>query len=618
MLNSKISIPNLKKKLIKREIKLSSYKEKILVFKSAVGFGKTTFVSSYLSSARIPYIWYTLDKYDNDINEFFNYLLKAIENITGKKVIDRKCNILDKAEQISAAFAKFVKIRPIIVLDNFESISNDDIITLLKYIIDNCNARLFIITNGKVPDFILNYILIDEVKIIDSDNLKFNKKDVELLFKSVDKELVNDIYYNTCGWPAAITLLKTYCSNKDIESYDLDALFRESMLYSYISSYIYNNLSYNEKLVFESVSLFDSFDVELTNYVSGVENSEEVLNNLCSAGIFLKEGRNYKYSMPIFKKYIFSEINASKKALIIRKSVDYYNKKGDSCIPFKQLLINNSKKCEISMSEEDLSKISGGTNLNNDDQYMYIKCFGAFNMYPYGIKDSNIIKWKTKKVKELLALLLDNKGMPISRKDIMKYLWPDEYPNHAVAMFHNMIYNIRKELTPLGFGDLVEYKNKNYFMKIDNVKSDLFDMERLCNIVKSKNINNLIDNEYLFNKYNGEYLEDIDCWWGMEKKKYYERYYLAGCSMLAEYYMNIGDYEKAISFLNVGMTVDIYSEKVAADLIYCYSMLGDTKNAKKSYDNICHILKKELDAMPGEKLKRVYEQYVKKSMIMRS
>ncbi|MFN2214257.1 MAG: LuxR family transcriptional regulator, partial [Anaerolineales bacterium] len=48
------------------------------------GFGKTTLVASYIVSCGLPVAWLSLDKDDNQVERFLNYLIAALHDFENR------------------------------------------------------------------------------------------------------------------------------------------------------------------------------------------------------------------------------------------------------------------------------------------------------------------------------------------------------------------------------------------------------------------------------------------------------------------------------------------------------------------------------------------------------
>ncbi len=53
----------------------------VIWIQSPAGAGKTTLISSYLETSRIPCLWYQMDEGDSDLATFFCYLQQAVQSV---------------------------------------------------------------------------------------------------------------------------------------------------------------------------------------------------------------------------------------------------------------------------------------------------------------------------------------------------------------------------------------------------------------------------------------------------------------------------------------------------------------------------------------------------------
>lgn len=237
---------------------------------------------------------------------------------------------------------------------------------------------------------------------------------------------------------------------------------------------------------------------------------------------------------------------------------------------------------------------------------IYVQCFGKFTVY-LGEKRQEM-NWRTKKAAELFAYLYECQGAALKRDDLLKILWPDEYPNNAVAMLHNMLYNIRKELTPFGLQNLIEYTNRKYTMDVTLISSDFDMVQQVCQAVERKNIALLDENKTLFFTYWGTYLDSIENIWCSREKYYYEKCFLKGCDLLGTYLMKNGSWDDAVKVLQTGIEMDVYAENLAIKLMRCYTGSHDKKAGRRLYEHISSIYRSDLQINPSQDFVQAYEK----------
>lgn len=329
-------------------------------------------------------------------------------------------------------------------------------------------------------------------------------------------------------------------------------------------------------------------------YAVGQYDKMETMLNLADS-MFGKENQYSIYR--IFYRSILQLSEQKEKYMRWLNHALFFLKENQIEIPF---LLEEDKKL-LTLTKENYKQ-----EKKTHKKQLKIQFFGGF--YVETIEDGKEFTWRTKKGKELFAYLVSLNGKPVERRQLLCVLWREEIPDNAVAMLHNMIYNIRKELSAYQLEELICYKNRKYFLETDWLESDLVQIDKICTMVEQKKETEIVQWENSFQNYWGAYLEDIDAGWVSEKESYYEKIYIKGCEILADHFIKQKKYEKAIGFYKNILQLDCYSEEVMEQLINCYRLLGDRKSIKKQYEKFQKLLKADLDVLPGEKLQSVYKQ----------
>jgi len=109
---------------------------------ASAGYGKSTLISSWIKQQSIPAAWLSLDANDNEFFGFLRYIIGAIriyEESFGHELIQ----ILDSSEPppnshiINRLINDLVELQgpAILVLDDFQFISNGDILDIIEHIV---------------------------------------------------------------------------------------------------------------------------------------------------------------------------------------------------------------------------------------------------------------------------------------------------------------------------------------------------------------------------------------------------------------------------------------------------------------------------------------------------
>ena len=235
---------------------------------------------------------------------------------------------------------------------------------------------------------------------------------------------------------------------------------------------------------------------------------------------------------------------------------------------------------------------------------LVVRRFGEFSI---SIAESGReIQWRTRKACEFMAYMLENNGKPVGRDKLLEVLWPFDMPNNAVAMLHNIIYNLRRELSAAGTENFIRYRDKCYSLDMSMAQDEDEDIFELCGAYESGSVSRVIEMGKNTLEYWGKYLRNVDCDWADNLREHYDKCFVEISSLLAEHYHQNGDYSSEFDILNVALSLDPYSEKIVRDIIYCYIAQGRPNKAKEKYEAFCEFIGNELGISPGKWLRDEY------------
>ncbi|MBR6874548.1 MAG: winged helix-turn-helix domain-containing protein [Ruminococcus sp.] len=217
-----------------------------------------------------------------------------------------------------------------------------------------------------------------------------------------------------------------------------------------------------------------------------------------------------------------------------------------------------------------------------------------------------VIQCKSRRSLELIAYLLEHRSRSIGREEILSAFWPEDMPANAVAMLHNMIYNLRRELSGCGLENIISYKNKCYSLDMSMIREADSDILSACRCAEEQDAEGLLAHESAAGTYWGSYLGSSDSLWAREKKEYYDRCYINACVMLAEHYRGTGELDRELVFLKNALKLDPYSEQLVGDILVCCSALGKPDKASKYYEEYSARLDADFGTRPSKWLRSRY------------
>lgn len=645
--------------------------EKMLIFHGTVGYGKTVLMCQYIRLYEYPCVWYHLDEMDNDIYTFWEYLIAGFQKIWPKfdveierdpagmeEKIHRHQIQLEIIHQINQYLDNntYVARKMVLVLDDFQQIYNKQIISFIHLLLEATSQylNLFVATKSSLPDFTASCLLHENVKILEIEDLAFTPHEVlcvleKVMSKSVSSAVAERVYHEVEGWPAGTMFLAQYLRQVhcEIENINWERVGNEAFIQDYLMNELYIKLPYDIQQFLVQSAVLDEISVGLCNYALNITNARSNLDYLLQEDLFIlriNKGSGYYRYHSMFRAFLKKHVDHYKRLEILDRAASYYlrNQHIGRCLEcylqsenWSQLLscvlqygaalaqegqTTVLQQCMTALQEQKLVPVTmeQQNQLDAMRQYleplqqiheapmMYIYFFGTFRVLLGS--ENHPVSWRTKKTAELFACLAERHGKPICRNDLLKLLWPDGYPNNAVAMLHNMLYSIRKELAMFEQNERIQYVNKEYSLDMEGIFCDLYEIQSLCQAVEQKDITVLKDHQQCFTQYWGNYLEGIDNDWCQQQKYYYERNFLSGCLLLGQYLMEQNQPAQAKIFFVAGLEVDSYSEPLAIGLIRCYAEEQERKECKRFYEHFCKLYQNDLGIMPGDGVKAVYEQ----------
>jgi len=305
VLTAKLHRPELPDNVISRAdlLKNSSAASVILVSAQA-GSGKSTMVSAWLSEQKKSNLWYALDEWDNDLTQFFTYLITGVNSLVKKPFVQLE-QMLEAYQSIG--FEGFLKglihhlhqiDHPfIVVFDDYQAIQNNQIHFALKTIIEHMpkSMQLVLITRED-PPFPLAKLRINkkllEIRITD---LKFSEDEVrEFFLKQLNLTLQDEQLQLVCkrteGWVAGLQLAALSMRGLEDKSGFIET-FTGS--HYYIMDYLIEEVLENQTIEFKDfllkTAVLDFFSGELCDAVVPLETGKGrvIIDRLVRSNCFI-------------------------------------------------------------------------------------------------------------------------------------------------------------------------------------------------------------------------------------------------------------------------------------------------------------------------------------------
>lgn len=598
IIKSKFEIPKRDDQLIyvpKLEGLLDGAGADCIAVKAMSGFGKTTVLAELAGRCRHLSRWYTLDATDNDRDSFLECLERIWQSVDGGSR-DMAASSVENAgarlQELACRAQGWDYGRIFLILDNLQVISSEEVMRLLfllqQYVEDK--VTFIFLTNGELPEGFLQLLLKGRARLVPEDGLRFTKDEVLRYFAGtcgLSGGVLSQVSEGLCGWPLGVQeVLGHYRGTRgnmpsclsvvgEMGAPSLTAgawskILQESFLAHYLDKVLWEKYPADMRLFLKQTAFLDEFSWEICRKALSGKITRQVFEQVVSNCGFLCEmaGREgvYRYG-EAFRAYLYRMISIDEKDGR-RELLDREGRRGS----------------------------------------LRVRTFGAFQVIVP--EDGRELSWRTKKGRELFAYLLDIEGRAVGRRELMEVLWQDEIPEKAVALLHNMIYNIRKELSAYGMGTILIYEKKKYRIDMEGMACDFYQIKRIAGLVERGNTAPLMAEYKSFLGYWGSYLEDIDNCWAQAKRGYYDEVYKKGCFMLAEQFAKENNPETAIKLYQNILSREPYSEKAVEKMLLLYGEQREWEKVMRCYVEFKEIMERDLGIAPGEGVLRAYHRYL--------
>lgn len=246
-----------------------------------------------------------------------------------------------------------------------------------------------------------------------------------------------------------------------------------------------------------------------------------------------------------------------------------------------------------------------------------VNMLGSFSFY----KGEEMLledEGKSRKLWNLLAYLIVNRGKKLSPTELPEILCSDDRIADPIKAVKNLVYRLRlllinSPMPKLGYiqqnGGIYTWNNKI------NVETDTDQIIALYKAAQNEEISQAeAIKKYMeaINLYKGEFLPRLSYEeWSFTLRVYYHRMYTYCIQELFDLLSREKNYKPMIEICERAISLDPYDEGIY--IIYLKSLIGVNmeKQAFKAYEEITERLYNELGINPSEELKQIYRELLK-------
>ncbi len=331
---TKLLPPRLSGELVERPRLLECFSQniaaKLIILTAPAGYGKTISTLQYVNTLNSPFVWYQLDRYDNDPAVFVQYLITGIGRHfpgfgTETLQLLLQSNITSSLRLIVVSLinelANLSNQDLVLILDDYHVILEPVIHQFIQELLEHLPAGIRVIITSRIspPLNFARYQVAGEVELIYSDTLRFTGKEAnEFITKrrlSLSEEEVDSLIAKTDGWPAAFKLLTA------------SAIEKKSTFQSREVEYIYNYLA-NEVLdrqpegiseFLVATAVLETITPEICDSLLERSDSRSILEHLEKQQLLLiplaGQSKAYRYHQ-LFRDFLLERLGPRKNHLL--------------------------------------------------------------------------------------------------------------------------------------------------------------------------------------------------------------------------------------------------------------------------------------------------------------
>lgn len=283
IMKTKLNKPQLPATFIERSYGFEAMQDaRLLLLSAHAGAGKSTAVSYWLEHQPLPYCWYSLDEWDNDILVFLSYLGEGITRVD-EKVGRQLLDLLDGSYGMSGeALTKTVisllhqgEQPYVIVLDDYHWITEQGIHDFVEKLLLHMptHLKLCLMTREDPPFSLARLRSLHQVMELRRKDLKFTQEEGWTFFQNVLANQINPeqfqyLYERSEGWIAGLQLMSLSINALDhVDQFVEDIASSSNYMMDYLLEEVFKRQSKEMQRFLLQTSVLNFLTPELIAYV---------------------------------------------------------------------------------------------------------------------------------------------------------------------------------------------------------------------------------------------------------------------------------------------------------------------------------------------------------------
>ena len=309
LLVTKIDTPKTDSRIVHRDRLLHTLDENIshsmTQLVAPTGYGKTTLLLDWLSSENIAswqIAWVTLDEYNNVPIRFWGYIITSLKKaypqirFSPHDLLHQEIDSISP-EALNPLINELASLpeKIILVLDDYHTITNENIHKVLTYFIENKSDNLHLIISSRTtpPISVSRLYAQGQVLKITEQELTFTISEAKIFLLDVmhldlPLETFNHLMEITEGWIAGLQIgALSYHNQINLLSQFSQPQSNNRLVYDYLIEETLNHQNPEIKEFLLKTSILNELCAPLCDYVLEINNSQEIFAAIENANLFL-------------------------------------------------------------------------------------------------------------------------------------------------------------------------------------------------------------------------------------------------------------------------------------------------------------------------------------------
>lgn len=228
--------------------------------------------------------------------------------------------------------------------------------------------------------------------------------------------------------------------------------------------------------------------------------------------------------------------------------------------------------------------------------------------------NSNEIRWRTGKAREVFLYLLHYQKRTVSKTEILDIFWTDFPIEKAYSQLYTIIYHIRK--TFKDYSDNIKLMNidDGYRLLTSDVTIDIIEWKKtLKQAEKAIESQNTLELQNSLSYYQGDYLTYSSFLWAEEERQQQQALWRDKSIKLASYFESHHQIDVAVELYNKVLHRHPLDEDIHLLLMQLYAKNKQTGEVNNQFQKLKSLLDDELGVNPDPSVLKWYEKWLNRN-----